>query len=724
MQNIRMDFETFKSRYNVNLTSQQLAAVQSVDNPTLLLAVPGSGKTTVLVTRLGYMIFCRGIAPESILTITYTVAATKDMRNRFALIFGQQLADRMEFRTINGICAKIIQYYGRCVGKKPYELLNDESVQNRLLLEIYRHYEKGYPTESDLKTLSTLITYIKNMSLDKNAIAALGERQSLSNLYEMYKSYCDAMKDKGVMDFDDQMVYARTMLTHVPFLREHFQKEYPYICVDEAQDTSKIQHEIIDLLSGNDSRLFMVGDEDQSIYGFRAAYPEALLHFEKKHTNAQVLLMETNFRSNARIVEVADKFIQQNRYRHPKRMVPSRPEGAQIKQISVKNRKGQYQVLMKEARLLESQGNSDKITAVLYRDNESAIPFINMLEEENIPYKCRNADLTFFSNRVVNDIRDIIRFAYDMVDVELFMRIYYKLELYMSRDLALKACRISERKNIPVLEAAVKFLDLPSNIKKNAKTIQTHLNNLKTINAADAVYRIQHYMGYSDYLERNHIKPNKVEILEEIGRNLENPKMLLQRLDELNELIKEKEYDPRAKLVLSTVHSSKGLEYDSVYLLDVIDGVFPEKSPSPSDKMSDQERRDFEEERRLFYVAMTRAKENLSIFKVETRSSVFIQEINRPKVNNKATVKQKNIKVNSYLKKTPYGVKKSFHKVTESEYRECREELSLTGYLKHKTLGEGEIISMPDDLITACFEDNVQKTFSLKYLLEHDLLEM
>lgn len=266
-----MTLQEFITKFNVKLNKQQLEAVQSVERPTLLLAVPGSGKTTVLVTRLGYMIYCLGIRPEEILTVTYTVAATNDMRKRFASIFGDELAARLEFRTINGICAKIIGYCEICVGKKAFDLLTDEGYKTKLLSAIYTELVHQYPTESDLKNISTLITYIKNMQLSKEEIDKAGNEQDIP-LLKIYSAYCDEMKKQSLMDYDDQMVYALTMLKVSPQILEYFQEMYKYICVDEAQDTSKIQHQIIALLASKYKKVFMVGDEDQSIYGFRAWY--------------------------------------------------------------------------------------------------------------------------------------------------------------------------------------------------------------------------------------------------------------------------------------------------------------------------------------------------------------------------------------------------------------------------------------------------------------------
>lgn len=228
-----MTYEEFQETFHIRLNSQQAQAVRTVEGPVLLLAVPGSGKTTVLVARLGYLIHCAGIAPENILTLTYTVAATKDMAARFASFFGEELSARMEFRTINGICARVIQHYGQMIGKSPFTLVTDERILTGLLSTIYQRIEGGYATEGDLKGIRTLTTYIKNMMLDDEGIRKV-EEETEYHISEIYKTYCTELRARGWMDYDDQMIYAYTILRRSPETREYFQKRYPHVCVDEA----------------------------------------------------------------------------------------------------------------------------------------------------------------------------------------------------------------------------------------------------------------------------------------------------------------------------------------------------------------------------------------------------------------------------------------------------------------------------------------------------------
>ena len=651
-----MTWAEFTSRFPIQLNQQQESAVQSVEGPVLLLAVPGSGKTTVLVTRLGYMIFCKGIAPERILTVTYTVAATKDMAERFACRFGAEMAGRLEFRTINGICARVIQYCSWKSGRTAFSLLTDEKRIAAMLSGIYQRIEHSYPTESDLQNVRTLITFIKNRMLGEEEIRAL-EKDAEIQLLRIYKAYNAELREHQLMDYDDQMVYAHTMLQRFPWLREHFQQQYPYICVDEAQDTSKIQHAIIALLASRTENLFMVGDEDQSIYGFRAAYPDALLEFEQHHPGARVLLMEENFRSDASIVRAADRFIQKNTLRHEKHMQPARPKQREIREIPLANRKAQYSYLLKVAEgctaayaadpkrraagemqervdggpatdvLHADRRRSSSPIAVLYRDHECALPLIDLLERNGVPYKMRNADIGFFTNRVVLDICNIIRLAENPLNTELFMQLYYKLGTYLRKQDAQSIADISQLEGLSVWDVALKHGGLNAYTKGKVRAIQTHMRNLRKESAGRAVYRIVEYMGYREYMERSEIKDTKLDILRILADQEDSPRHLVDRLEKLRQVLKEKSSERDCPFILSTIHASKGLEYDSVYLLDVIDGVLPAQIPKELKKAEKAELEAYEEERRLFYVGITRAKDQLYVFTMKTQHSAFCDEL-------------------------------------------------------------------------------------------------
>lgn len=743
-----MEWKEFETTFSVKLNQQQKEAVQSTKGPVLLLAVPGSGKTTVLVTRLGYMIYCKNIPPESILTVTYTVAATKDMSERFAVHFGEDMAKRLEFRTINGICARIIQYYGRRIGKTPFELVKDEKATTGMLIRICQDHGMGYPTESDLKNVRTLITYIKNMMLNEEELQKLEEESDI-RIAGIYREYCRQMREQKLMDYDDQMLYAYNILRKDPGVLAYFQNRYPYICVDEAQDTSKIQHAIIALLAAGTGNLFMVGDEDQSIYGFRAAYPEALLSFEKKHSGAKVLLMEENFRSNAKIVEAADKFIQKNTLRHEKHMRAAREAGADIREISLKSRKAQYVYLMKAAQECttgmagmsgseEHRGRADASvteTAVLYRDNECAIPLIDLLERKNIPYRMRNADLSFFTHRTVLDVQNIIRFAMDPKDTELFMQIYYRLKLFFNKKDALRYAQISQEKDMEVLDAALKYGNLEKYQEDNIRNLKRQMVRILNMPGDEAVNQILTYMGYQDYLKKMGMNANKLETVKLIGSRVESPEKLLERLEELRTIIQEKVSDKDCPFILSTMHASKGLEYDTVYLLDVMDGILPEKVLANPRTASKEELETYEEERRLFYVGVTRAKNQLNVFTTNKPSKFCSELLGKRNLRENQQKEYAGIKKwGDYSPAGTYGIKGNgmYHgygtghgsqKQPGKSYQEPADALGEGMIVKHKKFGEGVVVDMEGEHIRIQFGDNV-KNMDLKVLARLGMLEI
>lgn len=635
----------FLNKYPVTLNEQQKAAVESVDGAVLLLAVPGSGKTTVLVARLGYMVLSCGIDPDSVLTMTYTVAATRDMKARYASVFGTEAASRVEFRTINGVAQRVLNLFGQKTGRTAFRLLSDEKERSGILREAYKDVKKDFPTESDIRELSTAVTYVKNMLLPVKKEEELKKHGSFEfpdDFSAIYVRYQEILRQEKKMDYDDQLTAAYKILCSYPEILSEFQSRYRYICVDEAQDTSKVQHRIIELLAKGSGNIFMVGDEDQSIYGFRAAYPEALLSFEKTYPGAKVLFMEENFRSDANIVAAADSFIRKNTSRREKHMTAFREKKRAIREIHLSAKRQQYTYLLKAA---ASEGPE---TAVLFRDNECAIPLIDLFERNGIPYRMRQGDAAFFSHRVVQDIENIIRFAYDPADTELFLSVYYKLNLYLTKQLAEETVKRARKSGSDVLDVLIGSKDAGIYVIKNAKALRTHLQKIREMKAGSAVYSIVNFMGYGEYLERSRLSDAKVDILLSVAAGEDTAMGLIRRLSELKAVMSGEMSDISKKppentsentsekppekisgkgITLSTIHSSKGLEYDRVYLIDVINGCFPEEYLKDIKTGSPDEVRTFEEERRLFYVGMTRAKNELCIFTYDDAPSGFAGEV-------------------------------------------------------------------------------------------------
>lgn len=326
-----LSFEEYKSKYGIVLDPSQDRACQQVDGKVMLLAVPGSGKTTVMIARLGYMTRALNISAETILAVTYSVAGAREMKKRYEKRFGY--CD-VEFRTIHGFCAVLINRYESLRGRKAFTLMEKENDTATVLRKIMTEYG-GFPTENELREVQTAITYCKNSMLSDAEIEK-DVTVSGRDLFEIYKAYEAYKLENKLMDYDDQLVYGLTILKKCPDVTSVYADRFKYICVDEAQDTSRLQHEIIATLVKRCGNVFMVGDEDQSIYGFRAAYPQALIDFDKTYPNATVMNISKNYRSTGKIVELSDRFIKANTERHgsAKDMTTDNPEGENPRYIN------------------------------------------------------------------------------------------------------------------------------------------------------------------------------------------------------------------------------------------------------------------------------------------------------------------------------------------------------------------------------------------------------
>ncbi|MGN0612296.1 MAG: ATP-dependent helicase [Porcipelethomonas sp.] len=609
-----MDFSEFISKYNIILNDQQQTAVQAVDGANLLIAVPGSGKTTVLVARLGYMILCRNIPPEKILAMTYTTSAAADMKKRFISAFGRELGERIGFRTINSVCYEIIRYYSRYTGRPAFEMI-DHKTRTDILRRIYMEITHEYPTDSDIQGAESVITYIKNMMLTDDGIKHL--KSDVPDICRFYKSYDASLKSISKMDYDDQMRYAFPILLKNPPVLKHFQDKFRYICVDEAQDTSKLQHTIIRLLGFSSNNVFMVGDEDQSIYGFRAAYPKALMSFKEDYRNASVMFMEKNYRSTEEIVTAASKFIEKNISRYKKKLTATQGHGDPVCRIPITDRNFQYTLLLDK---LRSPGGQ---TAVLYRDNDCALPLIDLFIRNNIPYRVSKLNMNFFSHKTAQDVKAFISLAFDHCDIQAFMQIYYKCGFGFSKKAAQTACDKSREKGIAVTKALKRILRDDMRLYSSACDFEKFIHSIKKFKPYDALEFIE--KKYGRYLKKNNIGSFRFEILKMLAARETSLRSFMERLDSLPELITGNNTDDSNAVILSTIHSAKGLEYDTVYLMDVYDGILPSVSKPMDTK--DEDFAVYEEERRLFYVAMTRARKKLFILCPESKKCSFSDEV-------------------------------------------------------------------------------------------------
>lgn len=696
--------DLLKTNHNINLNPQQEQAVLALDGPTLLLAVPGSGKTTVIIARIGNMIDHHNIPPEQILTLTFSVAAARDMQERFGHIFGGEFEKRLQFKTIHSFCFMVIREYERLMNTKAFEVLENS---NQIIKQIYLELTKEYIGEEIIKDISQKIGYCKNRMLDQVEIEKI--TLPACDFYEIYKAYEAYKKQNQLMDYDDMLSYAYIMLKKYPEILGKYQNQFKYFNVDEAQDTSFIQHEIIRLLAQKSGNIFMVGDEDQSIYGFRAAFPEALLNFKDNYMNANVLLMEQNYRSTKKIVEASNRFIKQNKDRYPKNMFSENAQGLEIEQIQLKNLNEQYKFIVN---VIKNE-DSKKSIAILYRNNDSAIPIVDALELENIPFFIRENKPTFFSHFVINDIICFIRLAQNGCDVEAFEKIYYKMNCNLSKQM-LEYVKNNIDKD--VFHTLLKIPNLNEKIRYRIQEIKMDFIKLKELKPLKAIEYIEYSLGYLSNLnnlsKKGYAKESlvqKLNALKSIASNRKDLDDFVERLSQL-EIIMQKSRSKTNAVTLTTVHSSKGLEFDKVMMVDLIDGQFP--SQESIRLMEDQNNRTlFEEEVRLFYVGVTRARSELGII-----TSSFLNE-NR--VRTSRFVRHFMFNPKDVIKRVQIEKITKTKKVFDDEM----ESYNPGVHVSHKAFGDGEIIRDSDGIIDVEFKKYGLKRLFLMSCLENNLLK-
>ena len=595
-----MDYHTFCQKFNIcGLNEQQEAAVRRVNGATLLLAVPGSGKTTVIVARTGYLMYVAGVKPENILTITYTRAAAKEMKERFIKKFAPE---RMPaFSTINSFCLSVIN---TCAKEKyihvPKLVPNNESIVRAIAAKMLPEY----PSDSQVRSLAQKVCKVKNKLMTFQEIESIEENSlEFPVFYQAYKLY---MSEHDLMDFDDQLLMANDLLDEYPDILQRAHEKFRYVSVDEAQDTSYVQHLIVQKLVGRNGNIFMVGDEDQSIYGFRGAYPAALLDFQSNYNEPCILRMETNYRSDRNIVSAANQFIKLNTRRLDKNMRAQSQKDGAIVVTCIDRMEQQAELLLERIR----NQKPDESLAILYRNNDSAIPLINLLQMNGIQVQTRDATGTFMTNYVIRDLLDFMLLALNPADTTAFGHLYYKMGLYMKGVTAkriIEAVEEGECRN--VFSAAMKFAGGKGYAWK-IECLPRDFSDLAKKKPAEAIDYILFMLDYwSNWLTKKidagaseQFISLRISILKMVAEKYSTIPDFLAALKNITEY----KGCEDSNVTVTTIHSSKGLEFDKVILIDMVSGIIPGDS-------DDRDAEDDEEDARAFYVGATRARHELEI---------------------------------------------------------------------------------------------------------------
>lgn len=612
-------FDLLKDEYSIQLNNQQREAVMHRDGPAIILAVPGAGKTTVLICRTANLIINHGINPENILSVTFSKASAADMGNRFTSLFKELAPQGIKFSTIHSFAYNLVREYAYSTRTK-YSIIEGDKAQISkigILKKLYYKVNDAYISEDKLEELISSIGYVKNMMLTEEDFKK--HRFNVPGFRDIYREYEMVKRDNNLLDFDDMLTKAYEILLGNKAVLDRYRSKYKYIQVDEGQDTSKIQHEIIRLLSSPSNNIFLVGDEDQSIYGFRGAYPEAIVNFQKTYKNAKVFLMEENFRSTGSIVSLSNEFIKSNKERFDKNLFTSKDEGLPVTIKSLPDEKEEIGYLINEIKSLEKVND----TAILYRNNLSAISIIDAFNRNGIDFYVRDFKQTFFKHWVVLDIISFLSLTLNNEDLNAFERIYYKMNSYLPK----KAVEFTKEryKGESVFNLIKQYPGLTSYQLRRVNTLEGNFRALAYKKPLYAIEYIEKELNYRDYLVDNSERLGYslenlnliIAALKLIAKNTDTIVGFLNRLDGLQEIIDKAKFNKgKGVVTLSTVHSSKGLEFDNVYMVDLIEGQFP----SSNTLEEDGESKGIEEERRLFYVGMTRARNKLSLISVNSKN--------------------------------------------------------------------------------------------------------
>ncbi|MFZ5988585.1 MAG: ATP-dependent helicase [Bacillota bacterium] len=629
-------FEVLENRHCIKLNEQQRNAVTHVNGPALVLAGPGSGKTTVVTSRTAYLVLKEGVSPSNILTMTFNRAAKYEMENRFKRIFGSDIGSKVNFSTFHSFCNLVVRDYENRQGKRLKRIEgSEEDINKRFIIKkIYQEINGIGINDDQLEDLINEMGLVKNKMVKDLA----GMSFNTKNFASIYKAYEDYKRSNLFMDFDDMLSYAYSILIKCPDILSHYKEKYRFFQVDEGQDLSKIQFEILRLLvRSKENNLFIVADDDQSIYGFRGAEPQYILDIEKQFSGCRLYYLENNYRSTGNIVEISSSFIKKNSERYDKNhrtenqykydpfIVQARDETEQLKFIIEK---------VKE----HSLDKSGKKLAVLYRNSLSSVPIADALDRSGINFNIKQNKLFFFSHWVVQDILSFLKFSLNQCDVDSFMRIYYKMSRYISKSMLEQALSIGYEDSI--IDGILRGSEIKPFQRKSLEETRMDFKRLAKAHPVLALEYIEENFRYfdsvRDYCESTGIFFDSLYslfgILKTIATGLKTVPMFLQRMDELKELLDREGQQHKSNVTLTTVHSSKGLEYDCVIMIDLVDSEFPGRQAIDMAKKNANNSM-LEEERRLFYVGMTRAKEYLYLVYPKVRNdsfesrSMFITEV-------------------------------------------------------------------------------------------------
>lgn len=613
----------------MNFNEAQYKAIEHKSGPMLVLAGPGSGKTAV-ITRRVLRLVSDGVAPGSILVITFTKAAAKEMQERYDQLQkqeGHNVPGRVNFGTFHAVFFKILKYAYRMDASN---IISEED-SYQLLLELVHKLDMEIEDEREfIDGIRSEISKIKSERIDIRTYYSMNCPDE--QFRWLYRQYTETMKKKKLIDFDDILLDCYELLRSHPDILKLWQDKYQYVLIDEFQDINRIQYDIIRMLAKPQDNLFIVGDDDQSIYQFRGARPEIMLNFPKDYPETKQVLLNYNYRSQEEIVQTALRLIANNKKRFPKEILATKAAGLPVVTERFATQEEENERIVEVIRRCRAEGMAYEDIAILFRTNTQARSVLGKLLSYNIPFQMRDVVPNLFEHWIAKNIIAYIRMALGERDRGLFLQIMNRPNRYLSREV-LNEPEVDFNKLKWIYREKDWMVD-------RIDRMEYDLSMIAKANPYAAINYIRRGIGYDTYLEEyaqyRRMKPEElletVAELQESARGFDTFEEWFAYMEQYKEELKQQKQwqDKRrsAGVVLATMHSSKGLEYETVILPDVNEGLTPYKKAVTEDEL--------EEERRMYYVAMTRAKKYLYVYSVvrlhgkELELSRFVGEMALP----------------------------------------------------------------------------------------------
>lgn len=593
---------------NRQFSEAQSKAIRHYTGPSLVLAGPGSGKTTVITHRTKNLIEEYGVNPANILVITFTKASAIEMQERFEkLMDGVRLP--VSFGTFHAIFFRILKY---AYNYSAQNIIREED-RFRLIKELIEKEELELEDENEfVRSIMAEIGNVKGDMIDiNNYYSANCSDQVFRKIYNKYE---EKLRIRNMVDFDDMLIMCYELFKARTDILSAWQKKYKYILIDEFQDINRVQYEVMKMLAAPEDNLFIVGDDDQSIYRFRGARPEIMLNFEKDYESAVKIVLDENYRSTGAIIKDAQSLIKNNKKRFDKDIKAVRDMGSPVKYMEFKSVVEENRYIIEDILKHTQRGGRYSDIAILFRTNIGPRFLVDKLMEYNVPFHMKDTMPNIYEHFIAKDIISYINIALGENSRENYLRIINRPKRYISRE-ALKSEEIS-------LDGLKHFYSDKTWMVERLEKLEFDFVMLRRMSPYAAINYIRQGIRYDEYLaEYAELRRMKVEDLYEIINEIAEAAKEYDTYDKWFEHIEDyaKELENQASknsktdnaVELCTMHSSKGLEYKIVYIIDAVEGVTPHSKATLDE--------DIEEERRLFYVAATRAKDYLNVFWIKER---------------------------------------------------------------------------------------------------------